>query len=61
MHFMVNLSEEKGTFAMAINTGFEELEVMAIKFKAMEADAATTKKESAANESNEIKNLTTFY
>jgi hypothetical protein len=49
---------------MAVNTGFEALEVLMVKVKAMEADLAASKKEaamatkaaaSAANKSDELK------
>jgi hypothetical protein len=51
---------------MAVNTGFEALETLAVKVKTMEADAAFAKKESiaatkaamaAANKADEMKKL----
>jgi predicted phage tail protein len=51
---------------MAVNTGFEALEVLAVQVKSIEADVATAKKEylavgkataPAANKSDEMKKL----
>jgi hypothetical protein len=55
---------------MAVNTGFEALEVLVVKVKAMEVEAATSKREAAAaiktaasasNKSDEMKKFMTYY